>query len=339
MTYTISPDTPFRALVTRRTDDGTATRRIEERRIGELPEGEVTIRVRYSSLNYKDALSASGRPGVTRRYPHQPGIDAAGEVVASRDDLFRPGDSVIVGGRDLGMNTAGGFGEYIRVPAEWVTRCPEGLSLRDAMALGTAGFTAAMAVDEIARYRPPGEAEILVTGASGGLGSIAVSILASSGYQVCAVTGKADAAAYLTELGAHRIIDRESAVDTSDRPLSSAVWAGVIDSVGGPILASAIRATMPDGIVTACGNAASPDLPLTVFPFILRGIRLVGINSPACPRERRDALWNDLATRLRPPHLDRIARTISLEELDEAVDAILAGDVRGRLVVAHRVDQ
>jgi len=336
MTPVIAPDTTFRALIARRHDDGKTTRRIEERRIGDLPEGEVTIRVRYSSLNYKDALSAAGRPGVTRRYPHQPGIDAAGEVVASGVEQFQPGDPVIAGGRDLGMNTAGGFGEYIRVPAEWVTRCPDQLSLRDAMALGTAGFTAAMSVDEISRAVPPDAGEILVTGATGGVGSVAVSILASSGYRVCAVTGKGDAASYLTDLGASRIIDRESAVDESGRPLSSATWAGVIDSVGGPILASAIRATQPDGVVAACGNAASPDLPLTVYPFILRGVRLLGINSPACPRERRDALWNDLATRLRPPRLDRIARTISLEELDEAIDAILAGGVRGRFVVAHR---
>jgi putative YhdH/YhfP family quinone oxidoreductase len=336
MIPTITPDTTFRALVTHRAEDGTATRRIEERRIGELPEGEVTIRVRYSSLNYKDALSASGRPGVTRRYPHQPGIDAAGVVVASEVEQFQPGDPVIAGGRDLGMNTPGGFGEYIRVPAEWVTPCPDRLSLEDAMALGTAGFTAAMTVDEISRVVSPDAGEILVTGATGGVGSIAVSILSSSGYRVCAVTGKKDAASYLGDLGAARIIDRKSAVDESGRPLSSATWAGVVDSVGGPILASAIRATQPGGVVTDCGNAASPDLPLTVYPFILRGIRLVGINSPACPREQRDALWNDLATRLRPPHLDRIARTISLEELDETIDTILGGAVRGRLVVAHR---
>ncbi len=325
----------YRALIVREESSGVFTRRVEDRRVEDLPAGELTVRVSHSSLNYKDALSASGNKGVTRNYPHQPGIDAAGRVVESSVSGFSPGDRVIVDGGDLGMNTPGGFGEYIRVPAAWAVLLPEGLSPAVAMAIGTAGFTAALSVEEITRTTSPDQGEILVTGATGGVGTFAVKLLAAAGYSVCAVTGKEEAKEYLRRLGAKRIISREEAQAGGERPLLSAVWAGVVDAVGGPILAAAIKACKPGATVTACGNASSPDLPLTVYPFILRGVRLIGIDSTTCPQKRRQEVWNRLAGELggADEFFHLVARTVPLDELNDEIDTMLKGGVRGRVVV------
>lgn len=324
----------FKAMVVRETAAKTYERQITEQTIDQLPAGEVLVRVHYSSLNYKDALSASGNRGVTRRYPHTPGIDAAGIVAESASAAFAPGDAVIVSCYDLGMNTPGGFGQYIRVPAKWVMNLPAGLSLRESMIYGTAGFTAAQCVYRLTRHPVrPEEGKILVTGATGGVGSMAVAILASLGYRVVAATGKAEEEGFLRELGAAEILLRDQAIDTSERMLLKGKWAGVVDTVGGPILATAIKSTRYGGAVTCCGNAASPDLPLNVYPFILRGVTLIGIDSAECPMEVRIPIWQKLAKEWRLPDLEKMAAEISFAELDRRIDSILQGKQRGRILL------
>ena len=323
----------FKALVVAEAGEKQFTRGIQERTLDDLPQGKVVIRVHYSSLNYKDALSATGNRGVTRKYPHTPGIDAAGIVVEAADCAFKSGDQVLVTSYDLGMNTSGGYGQYIRVPADWVVPLPAGLSLRESMIFGTAGFTAGMSVEAlIARIRQE-DGEVLVTGATGGVGSIAVAILAGLGYRVVAASGKAEAHDFLRGLGALRIIGREEAVDGSGRPLLKGRWAGVVDTVGGDILATAIKTTHPSGIVTCCGNVASPDLPLTVFPFILRGVCLQGIDSQNCPMDQRRRVWEKLAGEWKIKQLGGLCREITLDQLDENITLILQGKQRGRVLV------
>ena len=323
----------FQAMVVTKEADGTFSRAITKRSLEDLGAGEVLVKVCYSSLNYKDALSATGNKGVTRNFPHTPGIDAAGIVEESEIENISPGDRVIVTSYDLGMNTSGGYGGYIRVPASWVVPLPHNLSLKESMMLGTAGFTAAMSVAALVNRVAPEAGDILVTGATGGVGSIAVAILAQLGYSVTAVSGKDDAKDFLKKLGATRIIDRKTAVEGNERPLLKTVWAGVIDTVGGEILAAAVKATMPLGVVTCCGNVASPDLALTVFPFILRGVSLVGIDSQNCPLPYRKEIWNNLASKWKPAHLEDLCRQVSLEGLDKEIDSILGAQQKGRVVV------
>ena len=323
----------FRALVVRE-ENGAFVRRIEERQVSDLPEGEVVIRVRYASLNYKDALSATGNRGVTKRYPHTPGIDAAGEVMESAVADFAPGDGVVVTGFDLGMNTPGGFGQVIRVPGSWVTRLPEGLTLWDAMAYGTAGLTAALSVHRLIEAGvQPDQGQVLVTGATGGVGSLSVGVLAKAGFEVVAATGKADAVGFLRELGACAVIDRTEVDDRSGRPMLPSRWAGAVDVVGGNVLATAIKATRTGGAVTCCGMVASPELSLTVFPFILRGVRLIGVDSALCPMPLRQALWAKLAADWRVDVLPEIAQTCNLADLDAQIGRMLTGQMRGRAVV------
>lgn len=325
--------TNFKALVIEEGPDRTFIRRVSERPIAGLPAGELLVRVLYSSLNYKDALSASGNRGVTRRYPHTPGIDAAGIVEQSLTDDFKPGDEVLVTGHDLGMNTSGGFGQYIRVPADWTIGRPAGLTLRDSMIYGTAGFTAALSVAALLRHGlSPEQGRILVTGASGGVGSIAVAILARLGFSVSAASGKPTAADFLHRLGAAEIIPRLNR-GPAQKALLQETWAGVIDTVGGDILAAAIKATKYGGVVTCCGNVASPELALTVYPFILRGISLVGIDSVNCPGEERLGIWQKLAGPWRPDKLESLGTEIGLLELDRYIDLILAGKLQGRTVI------
>jgi acrylyl-CoA reductase (NADPH) len=323
----------FKALVVAEAGEKKITRSIQERTLEDLPAGDVLIRVHYSSLNYKDALSATGNRGVTRKYPHTPGIDAAGIVVEASETAFQAGDRVLVTSYDLGMNTSGGYGQYIRVPADWVVSLPTGLSLKESMIFGTAGFTAGMLVSALITRIKPEDGEVLVTGATGGVGSIAVAILASLGYPVVAVSGKPEAHDFLTGLGALRVIGREEAIDGSGRPLLKGCWAGVVDTVGGDILATAIKTTHPFGIITCCGNVASPDLPLTVFPFILRGVCLQGIDSQNCPMDQRLRVWEKLAGEWKIKQLGGLCREITLEQLDENITLILHGKQRGRVVV------
>lgn len=299
-----------------------------------MPEGDVLIRVGYSSLNYKDALSASGNRGVTKNYPHTPGVDAAGIVEESLSENFHPGDKVIVTGYDLGMNTPGGYGEYIRVPADWVVKLPEKLSLRESMVFGTAGFTAALSVYKLTGNGvTPDQGEVLVTGSSGGVGSIALSILAKSGFHVVAAMGKLDEKGYLINLGAKEVISADETNDASGRPLLKGRWAGAIDTVGGNILATVIKSMQYGGTVTCCGNAASAELNTTVFPFILRGVSLLGIDSVNCPKDIRLRIWQKLSEEWKPEHLDLITSEVSLQELDQRIELILQGKHKGRAIV------
>jgi len=324
----------FFALVVDQQQDASFARAVCVRSMADLPPGEVLIRVHYSSLNYKDALSATGNRGVTKNYPHTPGIDAAGTVVDSSDPRWRPGDEVICTGYDLGMNTDGGFGQYIRVPGRWVVRKPAALSLRESMELGTAGFTAALCVAALAGNGVgPTKGPILVTGATGGVGTIALMLLHQLGYQAVAVTGKPASYPWLQSLGASAILGREEILIDKDKGLLPVRWAGVIDTVGGLMLATAIKGVDYDGVVTSCGNAASADLPLNVYPFILRGVHLVGIYSANCPMARRLATWDKLAGDWKPDHLARISRVVFLNQLEEEIMAMIAGKSKGRCVV------
>jgi acrylyl-CoA reductase (NADPH) len=326
--------TEFQAVVVRETEGGTYVSSVQSRQVADLPEHEVLIRVDFSSLNYKDALSSVGNRGVTRHYPHTPGIDAVGRVADSRAAAFQVGDPVLVTGYDLGMNTPGGLGGYIRVPAEWVIPLEVGLTPEESMTIGTAGFTAAMCIDRMVSHGvAPGSGEVLVTGASGGVGSLAVAILARLGFDVVAVSGKAEARDFLHDLGAKAVMGRDEATDTSSRPLLKGRWAGVVDTVGGEILATAIKSSAYGGAVTCCGLVASPNLPTSVFPFILRGITLFGIDSAGCPRPWRLKLWEKLASDWKPRDLQRLARTIPLEAVPEAFPQLLQGRSQGRMVV------
>ncbi len=324
----------FKAMVVQETPDGKYTRRIAEKSLDDLPAGEVLVRVHYSSLNYKDGLSATGHRGVTKHYPHTPGVDAAGVVEDTLTDAFNPGDQVIVTSYDLGMNTPGGFGQYIRVPAAWVVPLPENLSPKESMAYGSAGLTAGFCILKLQEHGvTPERGEILVTGATGGVGSFAVAMLAKIGYQVAAVTGKMEEKQFLIDLGATEVISRDEATDTSGKPLLKGRWAGVVDPVGGEILATAIRSTKLHGAVTCCGNVASPDLRLNVYPFILRGISLVGIDSQNCPMNIRRQTWEKIAGEWKLDNLDRQTSVCSLVELDSQIDRILAGKQKGRVIV------
>jgi acrylyl-CoA reductase (NADPH) len=324
----------FKALVISETADHKFIHEVKQKDLSELPAGEVVIEVKYSSLNYKDALSASGNKGVTRKYPHTPGIDAAGIVAHSTTRAFAAGDQVIVTGFDLGMNTPGGFGQYISVPSAWVVRLPQGLSLRDSMAYGTAGFTAALCIVRLmASGLSQDSGEVLVTGATGGVGSIAVAILAKLGFDVVAATGKIDEKDFLTALGAKSIIPREEANDTSGRPLQKGRWAGVVDTVGGNILATAIKSAKYGGLVAACGNAMSADLAVSVYPFILRGVSLLGVDSVEVPMSTRQRVWQKLAQDWKLELSGDLIAECSLEELSPKIDQILKGGIRGRIVV------
>jgi acrylyl-CoA reductase (NADPH) len=324
----------FSAMVVSETAPKSFERRIVKRSVNDLPPGELLLRVHYSSLNYKDALSATGRPGVTKSYPHTPGIDAAGVVEEDASGRFKPGDEVIVTGYDLGMNTAGGFGQYIRVPAAWGVPLPAGLSLRESMVIGTAGFTAGLSVYRLAAAGvAPAAGEILVTGATGGVGSIAVGILARAGYRVVAATGKASEEGYLKDLGASEVIDRQTVTEGAERPLLKERWAGAVDVVGGATLATVLKATRYGGVVTCCGLVGAPDLPVNVFPFILRGVSLLGIDSVQCPAGPRLEVWQRLAGSWKPAHLEETVTEVTLQTLEPAIAAILAGQVRGRTLV------
>jgi acrylyl-CoA reductase (NADPH) len=323
----------FKAMVVSETAEKTFVREIKQHPLADLPAGELIIEVIYSSLNYKDALSATGNKGVTRKYPHTPGVDAAGVVVDSTTKLFAAGDQVTVTGFDLGMNTSGGFGHYISVPALWATRLPQGLSLQDSMGYGTAGLTAALCIIRLmASGLSKDSGEVLVTGASGGVGSVAVAILGKLGFNVVAATGKASEHEFLKSLGAKAVVSREEANDTSGRPLQKPRWAGVIDTVGGNILATALKTAKYGGLVAACGNAMSPELNVNVFPFILRGVTLLGVDSVEIPMRARQMAWSKLAGEW-SVDLANIVTPVSLEELDGKIDAILKGAIRGRVLV------
>jgi putative YhdH/YhfP family quinone oxidoreductase len=329
----------FKALIVKEIN-GKFVREISIKSIDELPEGDVLINVKYSSLNYKDALSAIGNKGVTRKYPHTPGIDAAGIVELSKSNLFKKGDEVLVTGYDLGQNTSGGFAEYIRVPSEWIVKLPEGLSLKESMMIGTAGFTAGLSVYKLWESMPSAEqvgvdkdGEIIVTGATGGVGSIAVILLAKLGYNVAASTRKKDKENYLKQIGAKLIINSNELDDKSGKPLLSRRWKGAVDTVGGNILSTVLRSLDFSCSAASCGNTLSSELNMTVFPFILRGVNLLGINSSETPMDLRKIIWQKLASEWKLDILKQITTECSLEELNEKIDLILKGGITGRILV------
>ncbi|RJP30249.1 MAG: acryloyl-CoA reductase [Actinobacteria bacterium] len=331
---------PFKALVAREGEGKTFMRSLETRNIEDLPAGDVIIKVLYSSVNYKDALSASGNRGVTRNFPHTPGIDAAGTVEEDASGRFSSGDEVLVTGYDLGMNTSGGLAEYVRVPADWVVKLPQGLTLKDSMIYGTAGFTAALSVLRLTEAGvKPGDGDVLVTGASGGVGSIAMRILAKLGYTVVAAAGLMDEAEFaryeeiLTSLGASRVIPASEVDDTSGKLMFKGIWPGVIDTVGGNILATVVKSAAYGGVVTTCGNAAGHELDLNVYPFILRGVSLLGVDSVECPMDRRLKVWEKLAGEWKLDSLEEMSAEISLDEVEERIQLLLDKASKGRAVV------
>jgi acrylyl-CoA reductase (NADPH) len=324
----------FRALVVDKDGDG-VTLGVQQWSADRLMPGEVTIRVAYSSVNYKDGLAVRADGRVVRSYPLIPGVDLAGTVDTSTDDRFRPGDAVLAHGYDIGVAHHGGYAELARLPAGWVVPLPAGLSARQAMALGTAGFTAALSVARLEEAGlAPGSGPVIVTGASGGVGSTAVDILAARGYEVAASTGSADAHAYLRVLGAAEIVDRAETSAEGSRPLERGRWAGAVDAVGGATLAYLLRTMDYGGSIAISGNAGGVAFSSTVFPFILRGVNVLGIDSVAVPIDRRMAIWERLATDLRPPHLDdAISREVSLDEAPAVLDRIVRGETQGRTVI------
>lgn len=322
----------FKALLVSE-EQGEYISRVVTRQLDDLPAGEVLIRVQWSSLNYKDAMSASGNRGITRNFPHTPGIDAAGVIEASSVAELAVGDEVIVTGYDLGMNTSGGFGQYIRVPAAWVLKRPAGLSLRDSMVLGTAGLTAALCIDKLERAGlVPGSGPVVVTGATGGVGSIAVAMLAQLGHEVVAVTGKADQVDFLKRLGANRVIDRTELQAGTNKVLLAEQWAGAVDTVGGDILFNVVKSLRYDASVACCGLTAGGQFQASVFPFILRNVNLLGVDSVEQPLVVKASMWDRLSLQWKTD-LSQLEQEITLEQLPTYIDTILAGGMVGRAVV------
>lgn len=318
-------------------EDGTFERKFVSQIIEDLPAGEVVIQVHFAAINYKDGLSASGHKGITKQYPHTPGIDASGIVAFSSSHKFREGDKVLVTGYDLGMNTDGGFGEFIRVPTDWVVPLPATFSLRQAMILGTGGFTSALALYKMELAgQTPEKGEIVITGATGGVGSMAVSIFSKAGYEVVASTGKVDQHDYLLSLGAKRCEGREYANDESKRPIIRTKWAGALDTVGGNTLRTLMAGCGKNGCIAVCGLVGSPKLEATVYPFLLNGINLIGVESAETEMSTRLHLWDKLSSIWKPEGIERMAKEIELKEIDTYIQKILEGNTRGRVVVRHK---
>lgn len=302
--------------------------------LNDLDPGEVVIRAAFSSVNYKDALAATGAGKVIRRFPCVGGIDVSGVVESSLDARFKPGDEVLVTGYDMGMAHDGGYAELVRVPADWVVRLPQGLSLHDAMALGTAGFTAALSIYRLQQNEvKPENGKVVVTGATGGVGSLAIGILKRLGYHVVAITGKDSEHEYLKSLGAQEVMPRSAMDLNSTRPLEKAQWAAALDAVGGATLAWLTRTMQQNGVIASFGNAGGVELHTTVLPFILRGVRLIGIDSATTAMPLRQEIWRRLANEWRPPQLDMLAHTIAFEQLPQIFPKMLSGESRGRTVV------
>ena len=331
------PSITYKALVADEESPGKIKLQIKSLSTDDLPSHDVLIRVHYSSLNYKDALSASGNRGVTKSYPHTPGIDAAGIVEYSSDPAFSEGDSVVVTSYDLGMNTPGGFGEYISVPAGWIVPLPGGLTLKESMQIGTSGFTAAYGVKKIwDQGIEPADGDVLVSGATGAVGSFAVALLSQLGYRVLAVTGKPDQTEFLRSLGAAQIISRNEIIDSGEKPMLSAKWIAAIDTVGGAFLDSILRQTAHNGVVACCGNILGHELRTSIYPFILRGISLMGIDSGICLMEDRLKIWTLLSEDWKLKSLQTIGQEIRLVELPDEISLMLNGKQTGKKVVVLR---
>jgi acrylyl-CoA reductase (NADPH) len=322
----------FKAIVIDK-QDGTQSVKSVDLDDAQLPDAPVTVRVEYSTVNYKDGLAITGKSPVVRKFPMVPGIDMAGIVESSTSESWRPGDRVLLNGWGVGEGHWGGFSQKARVKAEWLQRVPEKFTTRQAMAIGTAGYTASLCVDALVQHGlTPAKGPVLVTGASGGVGSVAIALLTAAGFAVTASTGKSAEAAYLKSLGAAEIIDRNELAQPG-KPLQKERWGGVVDSVGSHTLANACSQTKYAGLVAACGLAQGMDFPASVAPFILRGISLLGIDSVMAPQARREKAWDRLARDLDGAALDRISKTVGLAETMGAAQDIVAGTIRGRVIV------
>lgn len=327
--------TSFNALWVTETSDGTFKREIKKVPLSVLPNNKVLIKVHYSSLNYKDGLSASGNKGVSKSYPFIPGIDAAGEIVEDVTNTFKVGDKVIVTGYDLGMNTMGGFGEYIKVPVDWIVPLPTGMNLKDTMIIGTAGYTAAYGVKRLQRELIQEGEEVLVTGATGGVGSMAVFFLSKLGYKVIAATGKEEQHELLRKIGAHKVIDRDEIYPEKLSLLHSGKYKAVIDTVGGKMLEAIIPQMKPDGAIACCGNILGHQLNTNIYPFILRGVSLLGIDSGITKMPLRLNIW-DMMSKIDEEFPHDAYKIVPLEQLPTEIDTILNGKQVGRVVVAHK---
>ena len=327
----------FKAFVVREKKNNVFSRGIEIKKFEELPNHDVTIKVKYSSLNYKDALSSLGNKGVTKLYPHTPGIDASGIVISSRNKKFHEGDQVVVTGYDLGMNTPGGFSECIRVPSDWVVKLPETISLKYAMAIGTAGLTAALCIDLLLKNSKIEKRHAVVTGSTGGVGSIAIQLLSKLGAEITAVTGKNESEDFLSSLGASTIMSRKELFDQFRQPLSKGLYDLAIDVVGGEILSGLLTCLRRDGVIACCGNVGGVNFNTNVFPFILRGNKLLGADSAERDLKQKEFLWKKLSTDWLIDDMDKFSRTIGLSELEEEIRTIYEGKQTGRVIVS--IDQ
>jgi acrylyl-CoA reductase (NADPH) len=324
----------FKAIVVSENESGSFSKQITKKNFAELPQHDTLVRVNYAALNFKDALSASGHKGITRRYPHTPGVDAAGVVEECSSGKFKKGNEVIVTSFDLGMNTSGGFAEYIRVPSEWIVAKPKEFTLKQSMILGTAAFTAGMALYKMEKCgQNPAMGPVVVTGASGGVGSLAVAILARAGYEVIASSGKKDEYDFLKELGATTCVGREFTDDKSGKPVLKSLWAGAIDNVGGNTLVTLLKGCKKEGSVACIGLVDSPKIEMTVYPFILNGVNLLGIDSAEFEMKKRIEVWNYLATKWNVvDKLEKISTVCTLEEIPAYMELMLKGKTKGRIV-------
>jgi putative YhdH/YhfP family quinone oxidoreductase len=324
----------MKAFLVEKTGDKEFVAEVKEIAIPKCGENEIVIKVTYSSLNYKDALSSVGNPGVTRNFPHVTGIDVAGTVYESTSSIFKVGERVLVTGYDMGMNTNGGHAEFVKIPADWVARIPDAITDKEIMTFGTAGLTAALSVNELMDNGVrPESGSILVTGATGGVGSIAVSILSKIGFNVVAISGKEEKIDYLKRIGASEVILRDTFNEEAKKPMMAEKYAGVVDTVGGEVLANALKYIKYDGVATCCGLTSSHELNTNVFPFILRGVRLIGIDSVECKLEKKQAAWEKIASKWKIDTLSNITNEITLNEVKDAYSLLLAGKAVGRYVV------
>jgi alcohol dehydrogenase len=334
---TNSDNKTFKALVVEETSEGTFAKNIQERHVSDLPDNDLLIEVHYSSLNYKDAMSASGNKSITKNYPHTPGIDAAGVVVSDKSGTFSEGQEVVVFGYDLGMNTAGGLGQMIAIPADWALPCPEALSLKEAMIYGTGGLTAALSIQKLEKMgAKPSDGPVAVSGATGGVGTISIAILSQLGYESIAFSGKPEQSEHLKELGATEVRHRDTINEVGNRPVGRPLWANAIDTVGGDYLANLLKQTKPGGAVTTCGLAASASFSMTVLPFITRAVSLLGIDSVFIPLEDKKAIWQRVATDMKLPNLEQYAEEITLEQTPKYLERFIDGKAVGRYVVNVR---
>ena len=327
----------FKALVVHEASDGKFNKGIQTRHVSDLPENDLLIEVHYSSLNFKDAMSASGNKRITKNYSHTPGIDAAGVVVSDKSGTFTAGQKVVVFGYDLGMDTDGGLSQMISIPADWALPCPETLTLKEAMIYGTGGLTAALSIQKLEKMgAKPSDGPVAVTGATGGVGSISIAILKQLGYEIIAFSGKPEQSEHLKELGASEVRHRDTINDIGKKPIGRELWANAIDTIGGDYLANLLKQTKAGGAVTSCGLAGGAEFTMTVLPFITRAVSLLGIDSVYIPLADKKAIWERVSTDMKLPNLEKYAEEITLEQTPEYLERFMASQTVGRYVVNVR---